>query len=77
MSMVEAVLEKRRLECSFLVERCEQDWLTTEQKTTIKRRIDFLKSESQILSWLTGMPQLDPPDCASLNSCDRRDRTAA
>jgi hypothetical protein len=55
--MVEAVLEKRELERSFLLERCEQDWLTAAQKATIRNRINYLYEESRILRWMTGSLQ--------------------
>ena len=58
MNMAEAVLEKRQQERLFLVERCEQDWLTAEQKATIRNRINFLNDESQILCWVLGCVDL-------------------
>lgn len=57
--MVETVLEKRQLERSFLIERCEQEWLTVEQKATIRIRINFLNEESRILCWVMGSLQPD------------------
>ncbi|MFZ1938185.1 MAG: hypothetical protein WBA18_04720 [Terracidiphilus sp.] len=59
MTTVEAVLEKRERERSFLMERCEQDWLTTAQKATLCDRINSLNEESRILHWMTGLLQLD------------------
>ncbi len=59
MTMVETVLEKRQLERSFLIERCEQEWLTVEQKATIRIRINFLNEESRILCWVMGSLQPD------------------
>ena len=61
--MLEAVLEKRQLERSFLVERCEQEWLSAEQKVTIRNRINFLNEESRSLRWVMGLlkPDLNRP----------------
>ena len=57
MNMVERVLERRQQERSFLVERCEQDWLTADQKATVRNRITLLDEESQILRWFVGSLQ--------------------
>jgi hypothetical protein len=62
-TMLEAVLEKRQLERSFLVGRCEQEWLSAEQKVTIRNRINFLNEESRSLRWVMGLlkPDLNRP----------------
>ena len=57
MTTMEAVLEKCELERSFLTERCEQDWLTADQKATVRDRITLLNEESQILRWFVGSLQ--------------------
>jgi DeoR/GlpR family transcriptional regulator of sugar metabolism len=59
MTMVEAVLERRQLEQRFLAERCEHQWLTAEQRATIRRRIDDLERQSLVLRWFLGALQPD------------------
>lgn len=60
MTIVETILQKRQVERVFLAERCEQAWLTAEQRTTIREKMRDLEVESQFLRWIAGLLPNDP-----------------
>jgi hypothetical protein len=55
MSLLDATHQKHLQERLFLIEESDSGCITPEQKIVIRKRIDYLNEENQVLDWILGL----------------------
>jgi hypothetical protein len=62
--LLEALLDQRQSEGSFLAGRSNENYLTLSQRATVVERIEHLKEECKTLRWMLCLQQLARHDAA-------------